>query len=330
MERKLIAAAVSSALALPMAAQAVEFSVSGHVNRALISVDGNGLDGDLKHVDANASESRVRFVGSEELDSGITVGVNLEVAFGSDVGSYSGDVSDDGTTAANDLRIRHKNVYVTTQGGKITLGQTQTTSDNVPYANKAGPSWLAGVSNWCAFSSGYSGPGGSPGCQSNSNGRARVLRYDSPSFGPVTVAASMGEEDYWDAMVQIAGSAGDTSYDIRAGLVGENDDNEEDVITMSGSVGFGSGTAVTGAWGANDNKDADYQYVAVDQSYGDGSIGVYYGRGEISGYDGSRWGVGVGHNVGGGATAYAGFRNMAKEGQDEITLVLLGMRVTFN
>ena len=44
MERKLIAAAVSSALALPMAAQAVEFSVSGHINRAIISVDGGGAE----------------------------------------------------------------------------------------------------------------------------------------------------------------------------------------------------------------------------------------------------------------------------------------------
>ena len=44
MERKLIAAAVSGALALPMAAQAVEFSVSGHINRAIISVDGGGVN----------------------------------------------------------------------------------------------------------------------------------------------------------------------------------------------------------------------------------------------------------------------------------------------
>ena len=45
MERKLIAAAVSSALALPMAAQAVEFSVSGQINRAIMSVDGGGPTG---------------------------------------------------------------------------------------------------------------------------------------------------------------------------------------------------------------------------------------------------------------------------------------------
>ena len=60
MERKLIVAAVSSALALPMAAQAVEFAVSGHVNRAIVSIDGTGGkdDGDLKHKDGRTSPSR--------------------------------------------------------------------------------------------------------------------------------------------------------------------------------------------------------------------------------------------------------------------------------
>lgn len=335
MERKLIAAAVSSALALPMAAQAVEFSVSGHVNRAVISVDGNGNDGDLQHVDANVSESRVRFVGSEELDSGITVGVNLEVGFGSDTHGYGGSVEPDpdATTglksSKSDLRVRHKNVYIMTQGGKITLGQTQSTSDNVPYANMGGPSFLAGVTNWCPFSNGgYTG--GSPGCQSNSQGRIEALRYDTPSFGPVSIATSVGEDDYWDAMVKVSGSAGDTGYDFRVGYVGDNDANDDDILTMTGSVGFAQGTAVTAAWGKDGNKDADYQYLAVDQTYGDGSIGAYYGRGEIDGLDGSRWGVGVGHTVGGGATAYAGFRNMEKEGSDDVTLVVLGMRVTFN
>ena len=82
MERKLIAAAVSSALAVPMAAQAVEFAVSGHVNRAVVVVDQDGYtdkdgrdqDGKLRHVDANSSETRFRFTGSEELDGGLTAG----------------------------------------------------------------------------------------------------------------------------------------------------------------------------------------------------------------------------------------------------------------
>ena len=37
MNKKLLAIAISSALAAPMAAQAIEASVSGHVNRALPS-----------------------------------------------------------------------------------------------------------------------------------------------------------------------------------------------------------------------------------------------------------------------------------------------------
>ena len=356
MERKLIAAAVSSALALPMAAQAVEFSVSGHVNRALVSLDGGTKknekdgtitfvenDGKVQHVDANVSESRVRFVGSEELDNGVTVGVNLELGLGGQAYSYSGD----------DLRVRHQNVYVMTQGGKITLGQTQTTSDNVPYANAGGPSFLAGVTNWCPYGGGYDDPRGSPGCQSNSNGRKELLRYDSPSFGPVTIAGSVGEGDYWDTMLKIADSAGDTSYDIRLGYVGDNDSDGDDMVTVAGSIGFAQGTTVTAAWGKDNEKtltfeegtlvdgmplakdekvkvEADYQYLAVDQSYGDGSIGAYYGTGEIGGVDGSRWGIGVGHNLGGGASAYAGFRNTERDGSEDATHIIVGMRVTFN
>ena len=77
MQSTLIAAAVSSALALPMAAQAVEFSVSGHINRAIISVDG----GD----NVNSSQTRFRFTGSEELDNGLTAGVQLEYELTGDV-----------------------------------------------------------------------------------------------------------------------------------------------------------------------------------------------------------------------------------------------------
>ena len=318
MDRKLIAVAVSSALALPMAAQAVELSVSGHVNRAIVSVDGAGNDGSLQFNDANASESRVRFVGSEELENGITVGVNLEVAFGgADQNSY------DATDGSSDLRVRHKNVYLMTPGGKFTLGQTQSTSDNVPYANKAGPSWLAGVTNWCSFAS------HGAACQSNSQGRLKLLRYDAPSMGPATIAASVGEDNYWDSMVKVAGSAGETAYDLRFGYVGDNDANDDDILTFSGSVGFAQGTAVTAAWGKDDNIDGDYAYLAVDQTYGAGSVGAYYARGNKGDDDGSLWGVGVGHNLGGGATAYAGFRSM-DDGKDDVTLVLVGMRVAFN
>ena len=314
MERKLVAVVVSTALGLPMAAGAVELAVSGHVNRVLMSVDGTGedSDGDWIHKDANVSESRVRFVGSEELENGTTVGVNLEVGLGGNAYGYSGD----------DLRVRHQNVYINTAGGKITFGQTQTTSDNVPYANMGGPSGLAGVTNWCPFAS------EGAACQSNSNGRKELLRYDSPSMGPVSFAASSGESDYFDTMVKVAGSMGDTGYDFRVGYV-VDDGADQDAMTASGSIGLATGTAVTAAWGQIDDADTDYVYTAVDQKYGDGSVGLYYGRGTDGAAEDSLWGVGVGHNMGGGATAYAGYRRM-EDGDKDVDLLLVGMRVKFD
>ena len=68
----------------------------------------------------------------------------------------------------------------------------------------------------------------------------------------------------------------------------------------------------------------------MDHSYGDGSIGVYYKRGEDDNTEGSLWGVGIGHSLGGGATAYAGYRMIEEDDMDDVTLLVAGMRVTFN
>ena len=206
MERKLIAAAVSSALALPMAAQAVEFSVSGHVNRAIISVDGGDNDGDVQHVDANSSESRIRATGSGELDNGLTAGVQWEVG-----GIGKADGGD------NFIKTRHANVYLNSVGGKLTVGHGSRAADTMAHARLGGPSWLGGVTNWCS----YHGTG--PACPSNDGGRGPMLRYDTPAIGPASLAVSVGENDYWDAKISVAGSMGDAGYDLRVGHIGEHD-----------------------------------------------------------------------------------------------------------
>ena len=218
-ERKLIAAAVSSALALPMAAQAVEFSVSGHVNRAVLSVDtGGDDDDDLQHVDSNASQSRVRFTGSEEMDNGMTAGVNMEMGILS-TGSTSGTTT------------RHAAAYLNTPGGKLTLGHTSTAADGMAHARLGGPSWLGGVTNWCSYYSKNAAGGTAVACPSNDGGRTDVLRYDTPSLGPATLSFSAGDNDYWDAKLTIAGSFGDAGYDIRIGHIAEYETSS----TMSSS-----------------------------------------------------------------------------------------------
>lgn len=373
MERKLIAAAVASAVALPMAAQAVEFSVSGHVNRAIISVDGGDNDGDLTHVDAGSSETRFRFTGSEELENGMTAGVNLEY----------------GLTG----NVRHANVYLSTAGGKLSVGHTSAATDGMAHARLGGPSWLGGVTNWCSYHS------TGPACPSNDGGRHPVLRYDTPAIGPASISVSTGNDDYWDIKLTVAGSVGDAGYDFRIGHIAEYeadvdavdatvvemtgeeltdaaDDADEsladhyedntvyspdgtendlsaalttdslyhlhtpgtpagtkdvgDVTTASAAVSFGQGTSIAAAWSQHETNDSEYQYMEIDHSYGDGSIGVYYKRGEKGDTDGSLWGVGIGHSLGGGAHAYAGYRQMSEDGEDDVDLLVAGVRVTFN
>ena len=129
-----------------------------------------------------------------------------------------------------------------------------------------------------------------------------------------------------------------------------------DVTTASAAVSFGQGTSVAVAWSKDDTKDHEYQYGELDHSYGDGSIGVYYKTGEMNkagkdslmwtvtdaaaaytvkkganmNHEGSLWGIGIGHSLGGGATAYAGYRQISEDGMKDIDLLLAGMRVTFN
>lgn len=161
MERKLIAVAVSTALGLPLAANAVELAVSGQVNRSVVIIDqdGNELDGEVQHNDGSATGSRLEFKGNGELDNGLTAGFHLEYA----VDGYS---------------VRHSNVYIASEGGTVTVGHGSTASDGMMYANLGGPSWLGGVTNWCSYG------GSGPGCNSLDGGRQGVVRYDTPAIGP--------------------------------------------------------------------------------------------------------------------------------------------------
>ena len=360
MERKLIAAAVSSALAVPMAAQAVEFETSGHINRAVILVDGHAdyEDNKLNHVDSNASETRFRFRGSEDIGNGTTAGVYLELG------------------RPTDWRTRHAAVNLSGAFGTVTAGHTAPAADGIAFAYLGGPSWLAGVTNWCSYVS------AGPACPSNSGSRQGVLRYDTPAIGAAKLSASVGNNEYWDAKLTAAGSFGDGGYDVRVGYMGETDtvtpeepgtpgfwdhkgdeDDEDgghvwippsdpipavtveggDILTASAAVAFGQGTSVAVAWSQeNTDDETEYMFAALDHQYSaDGSIGVYWKQADnILGQDddgndieneGTLWGIGVGHNIGAGATAYAGYRRMEGDNlAEDVDLIIAGMRVTFN
>ena len=83
-------------------------------------------------------------------------------------------------------------------------------------------------------------------------------------------------------------------------------------------------------------SQVEYQYLKLDHSYGDGSIGVYYKTGEYGAGKKkrrtmARSGASASATASGAApTAYAGYRQISEDGMNDIDLLLAGMRVTFN
>ena len=331
MERKLITVAVATALGLPMAAVAVEGSVSGHVNAAIVKVG----DGDATLGSGNGSETRFRFKGSEELDNGLTAAVTLELGAGGATGYNSTTSSPIAGDGGNGTRIRHANVSLSSAGGTLTIGQQGRPSGGANYAD-VGSTWIAGATNWCSY--GITGdPDGSKGpelasaaCTTNDASRGQAIRYDSPAIGPFSVAFSAGNADFWDTAATLSGSAGDAGYNLRLGYRG---DDGNQAIIASGAVTVGSiGVALAWSDGDEDNgRNNESMFAKLDHTYGDGSVAVYYRRGEVGSVEGSLWGVGLAHSLGGGVMAYAGYRDVDDDNDaKDVDGFLAGIRVEFN
>ena len=339
MERKLIAAAVSSALVLPMAAQAVEFSVSGHINRAIVSVDGGGKegmedtnDGTFQHKDSNASQTRFRFTGSEELENGMTTGVNLE---------YGG---------IGPINSRHANVYLSTAGGKISVGHIGEYEADVAMVAETnqtvtGKQFMGALEKdgfkFNAAGELVSGPGGvtTAGALTDVAVLAAHEKLNMVKVTPIDAADALTPGDLYNK--NVAGKAAGT-------------EDAGDITTASAAVSFGQGTSIALSWSQDDVRNTDYHYAKLDHSYGAGSVSVYYKQGEremvgpstlkfnggTAAYDvvkgksmtheGSLWGLAIGHDLGGGANAYAGYRRIEEDGMNDVDLLVAGLRVSFN
>ena len=204
MNRQLLAAVVSGALVLPMAAQGVEIAASGHINRALVFSDLKGSD-DPKHTDGSASGSRFRFTGTEDLENGITAGVNLEYGVGNAGADGSWNPS-----------VRHANVSLGGAFGTLTVGQTGGATHLIGYNSFDNYAFLSGTEIGCDFCGAASGADSSV-FTSFGAGRVQVVKLELPALGPANLSFSADGNDFWDAAVRASGEAGGISYTFHAG-----------------------------------------------------------------------------------------------------------------
>ena len=216
-----------------MAAQAVDFTISGQVSRTLFVNDSDsaGTSGTIRD---NNGATRVRANGSSELDDGSTVGIQFEYAV------------DAGVT------LRHANVQYTGEFGRITFGQGSEAGDG---SAGLGP----GVTGIGAGQDGtsttkYLGATGKPTSlvgaffgSLDGGGRNNMVRYDTPAIGPLSAAVSVGNGDSVSGQLALSSDFGGTVFGAKVAthmMPGSTD-------TTSASVGItlAGGLAVGGAWG---------------------------------------------------------------------------------
>ena len=306
MQRELLAAAVTAAIA-PMAAQALDVSVSGQVNRAIRFAD-NGASSDVQHIDGSASKSRFRLSDEGGVDS------------------------------------RHSLLYFSGDFGRVFLDLVSPCPPPPPCPWCPPPpppcppcpepwTWPAasyspdtnsglGVMVSDGTSEGYSVFSFFPSVNIS---RKNALRYETPSIGPITVPVSVHKDGTaghsWSFGGSLAHDVG--AANAIAGLV-----YMDDVLGIAGGLAFANGTSVNAAWGSDDDSGEDYEdmYINVAHSWGNMSVAVDY-RSTENGADveGPAIGLGAQYALGGGIDVYAGFNGYSFEGSYSAPLTIAGL-----
>ena len=347
---KALTVAIAGVLAAPLAAQAVDFTISGHINRALFINDGDRYDatgarreGTRAAVGNNGTSStRIRATGSGEiLDGAGSVGVNLEYEEGGTVKQTWGE--------STGLSLRHANVWYSGSFGKMTIGQGSEAGDASAYSDKSG---VFGVNH---------GQGGNPGADASgrplggywssldAGTRSNNIRYDAPSLGPVTPSISLGGDDAISAKIVLSQDIAGTAVKAQLGAKSSSGAAGSELVGASIGVKLPGGFTWSGAWANQDMTDpakSDPSYFATMIGYvmGDSAVaaGIYRSADfENEGSEGQAIGVGFIHMIPkagvelyAAAQAYtaeddASTRLAAAGGEYDRTVVTIGTRVMF-
>ena len=318
MHKKALTVAIAGVFAAPMAAQAVDFSISGHINRALFHTDTDAASR-AQVQDNGSSGTRVRFTGSGEMMNGMTAGVNIEYG------------------ATGTLSLRYAEIYYGGEFGKITIGEGDAGGDGSVYSDKSGTLGIAQGQD-----KGGSNLGGYFDSLDGGSVRAERIRYDTPALGPVNAAVSIGNGDDASAGVTISQSMGDTAFGAKIGTIQQKSGSaDSDTISASAGMMLASGVTVSGSWGTMENDGGS------DPSYFQGTLGYVMGDTSVAaswwqtsdfvnvGSEGTAVGIAVNHNLSKiDAQVYAAVQNydvqdmMAGLDTDE-TVTVVGTRIKF-
>lgn len=325
MNKKLLAVAISSTLLTPVAVQALDTKVSGHVNR-MIRFGDDGVGSDVQFVDNTASRSRFRFNTSGDIGSGVTAGIIMEAGLASNRSGNVGLKEGDGGDSIGD--IRHSALYFEGNFGRVSLGQTSDAADGMFFADLSGTALAdeASAAEHCSSCTWRLEDGTDTGITltdviNNFDGSRRdLVKYDSPALGPASLSVSAGQDSTWAVSASAGGDVGGGKYSLVAGYLdrGSSDDQS---FGISGSYLFSQGTNFTVSYGMRDfdtagRDDGEHLFLKLGHKWGNNAASVSYGMWEdvTQGYEGDSIALGYIHTLPKpGIEFYAGYHYLTAD-----------------
>ncbi len=282
-------------------AQAVDFKISGQINRAILWGD-NGNDSDTKFVDNDNSSTRFRFTGSNTFDEVWKVGIVWENQMESNSSADTDiDIGTNGDTADVTFTERKMEFYVEhTKFGKLSLGQGDTASNSTSEVDLSGTdvvnySSIEDMAGGFNFRTGDDVVVTSVGSAfSNFDGYSRRdrIRYDTPKFGPVYFSTSYMNGQSWDLAGRFAYEWEGVGKLAAAAHYTGADTQRDPFKQYSGSISFlhssGFNITVSGG-GRNDvsgrDEDPYNLYGKLGYKFGKWALSVDYTYSENVGAD---------------------------------------------
>jgi len=242
----------------------VKLAISGQVHRAVNLID-DGKNTDLYFVDSDASNTRVRFVGTAKATDDLTIGSRLEIAATS---NESSQVNQNNEDSGDFFNVRWADVTLASKSyGKLWMGKGDTASNNtsevdlsgvdvVDYASIAdiaagmlfressGNNSLTTVSVSDAFN------------DRDGLSRQNRVRYDTPTFWGFHLAGSAVSDQRYDAALYWGGQGYGFKAAAAAAIANPNRDNTD--LQYNGSFSVlheGTGLNLTTSAGLLDRDD---------------------------------------------------------------------------
>jgi hypothetical protein len=244
----------------------VRLAVSGQVHRALNALD-DGDSTELYHVDSDASNSRIRFVGTGRVDEDLSIGTNIELAISP---NNSGQVNQNDQSAGDFIDQRIADLFIDhATYGRLSLGKGVAVSDGTAEVDLSGTDvvaysgWTGVMAGMLFFDDDADALGdvtvGSAMGNIDGLGRQNRISYETPELFGFELGIGANQDERYDGAVRWAGQGYGLQLASAAGIAHYGNGNAID-YRLSGSVSLlheETGLNLTLAGGMDDlDRDA--------------------------------------------------------------------------